>query len=151
MSVKLPIQFNEEYRPDLIQRAFIAQRSLSLQPHGNYLLAGFQNTAKYYGRRAAFRQTINTGRSRLPREKIPKGRSGRVMRVPHAMGGHRAHPPKAIKRLLERINLKEKNKAIRSAIGATTNAELVKARNHAFSKAVPIIAPSSFEQIKRVK
>ncbi len=148
--VKLPAQFGEDYRPDLITRAFNAERSLYLQPKGNFLRAGFQNTAAYYGRRHRSRQTINTGRSRLPREKIPGYGTGRVMIVPQARGGHRAHPPKVAKKLIEKINFKEKQKAVRSAIAATADPKLVKKRNHAFDGAAPIVVDDAFEEVKRV-
>ncbi|HII38892.1 TPA: 50S ribosomal protein L4 [Candidatus Micrarchaeota archaeon] len=149
--VELPRQFAEEYRPDLIRRAFHAQRTLLLQPKGNYILAGFNTTAEYYGRRHAWRQTINTGRSRLPREKLPKGRSGRVLRVPHATKGHRAHPPKPWTKIIEKINLKEKNYAVRSAIAATANSDIVAGRGHVFSGVLPLVADDSIESLNKVK
>ncbi len=149
--VELPEQFNEEYRPDIIRRAYHAEATARLQPKGIFLLAGLQTTARYYGRRHAWRQTINTGRSRLPREKIPGGGTGRVRIVPHARSGRRAHPPKAEKNLRERINFKENNKAIRSALAATANATLVKARGHVFERAAPIVVENALEEIKRTK
>ncbi|MFH0835454.1 MAG: 50S ribosomal protein L4 [Candidatus Micrarchaeota archaeon] len=151
VAIELPSQFNDAFRPDLIRRAFSAERSRLFQPKGAFPLAGMQNTARYYGRRHAWRQTINTGRSRLPREKLPKGRSGRVLQVPHAVKGRRAHPPKPQKILIERINIKEKNAAIRSAIAATADARLVKLRGHRFDGALPLVVEDGFEGIKRVK
>ncbi|MFH0970954.1 MAG: 50S ribosomal protein L4, partial [Candidatus Micrarchaeota archaeon] len=150
--MELPPQFNTEFREDLIKREFLSERSYLHQPKGAFPLAGLMNTAEYYGRRHSWRQTINTGRSRLPREKIPKGRSGRVLRVPHATKGRRAHPPKPQKRIIERINLKEKMLAIRCAIAATINAEMVKHRGHIIDGAsIPIIVEDSFEAIKKSK
>jgi len=149
--IDLPRQFSEAYRPDLINRAFLAQRSLYLQPKGNFLRAGFQNTAEYYGRRHRSRQIINTGRSRLPREKITGYGTGRVMIVPHARGGHRAHPPKVVKTIIEKINFKEKQKAVRSAIAATADPKLVRERNHFFEGRLPLIVDSAFEGVTRVK
>ncbi len=149
--VQLPSQFSEELRPDVINRACHSERSFKFQPKGSYPLAGLQNTAEYYGRRHAWRQTINTGRSRLPREKLPGGKSGRVLRVPHAVKGRRAHPPKPQKIIIERINLKEKKLAIRSAIAATGNAEAVKARGHQMPETAkfPLIVESSLESMKK--
>ncbi len=151
--VELPEQFNEEYRPDLIRRAYHAEATARLQPKGIFLLAGLQTSARYYGRRHAWRQIINTGRSRLPREKIPGGGTGRVRIVPHSRGGRRAHPPKAEKNLRERINFKENNKAIRSALGACANPVLVRGRGHAVGNAfaAPIIVDDAFESLARVK
>ncbi len=34
-SIELPIQFNEEYRPDLIRRAVLAMQSHGRQPYGS--------------------------------------------------------------------------------------------------------------------
>lgn len=149
--IELPTQFDEEYRPDVITRAYHAERTRFYQPKGSYPLAGQQTSAAYYGRRHAWRQMINTGRSHLPREKIPGGRSGRVLIVPHAVKGRRAHPPKPAKRLLEKINLKEKNLAIRSAIHASADAQLAGARGHLLSVSLPVVVDSSFESIKKVK
>ncbi len=148
--VDLPLQFEEEFRPDLIRRAFHAYRTQFLQPKGNYLLAGLQTSAEYYGRRHAWRQTINAGRSRLPREKVPGGRSGAVRIVPHAVKGRRAHPPKPWKILKEKINRKERSKAIRSAMNATLSSELV-ARRHRYAGPLPLVIAAPFEEIKRVK
>ncbi len=150
--IELPPQFQAELRGDVVRRAFLSERSMLLQPKGSFPMAGLQTTAEYYGRRHAWRQTINTGRSRLPREKIPKGRSGRVLRVPHAAKGRRAHPPKAAKIIIERINLKEKFLALRSAITATANITLVKEHGHAFDGiTLPIIIDNAFESIKKAK
>ncbi|MFH1056215.1 MAG: 50S ribosomal protein L4 [Candidatus Micrarchaeota archaeon] len=147
---ELPAQFNEPYRPDLIKRAFWAFRSLSWQPKGNFPMAGMQTSAEYFGRRHAWRQTINTGRSRLPREKLPGGRLGRVLQVPHAVKGRRAHPPKPEKILVEKINRKEKNLALRSAIAATASAKIVSQRGHVLKNAsLPIVAEDSLESLKK--
>ncbi len=149
--VELPPQFGEQLRGDLVRRAVHSEQSRRYQPKGSYIYAGLETTAEYYGRRHAWRQTINTGRSRVPREKIPKGRSGRVLRIPSAVKGRRAHPPKTSKRIVERINLKEKNFAMRSAISATTNAEAVKKRGHVFEGALPLVADDSLEAVAKAK
>jgi large subunit ribosomal protein L4e len=149
--VELPAHFGEEFRPDVIRRACHAERTRHLQPKGAYPLAGLQTTAEYYGRRHSWRQIINTGRSRLPREKIPKGRSGRVLVIPSAVKGRRAHPPKPWKRLLERINHREEHLAIRSAIAATVNAQLVRQRGHLFDGALPLVVDDSIQSLKRVR
>jgi len=148
--VRLPPQFQETYRPDVIKRAFLAESTVRLQPKGAYPLAGLQTTAEYYGRRHAWRQTINTGRSRLPREKIAHGRSGRVLMVPHAVKGRRAHPPKPWKKIVEKINSKERSLAIRSAIAATADAQLVKERGHAVeSQKFPLVVDDSIQGVRK--
>ena len=149
--IELPSCFEEPLRIDLIRRLFHSERSFSFQPKGNFWRAGLQTTAGYFGRRHAKRQTINRGMSRLPRIKLPKGRLGAVRIVPFAAKGRRAHPPKPYKRIVQRINIKEKNKAIRSAIAATANLELVKKRGHKFGSEVPLVVSDSFESIKKTK
>ncbi|OIO24518.1 50S ribosomal protein L4 [Candidatus Micrarchaeota archaeon CG1_02_55_22] len=147
--LQVPSQFLQPVRPDLIRRAVHAQASLRFQPKGNFVLAGTLTSADYFGRRHEPRQTINTGRSRLPREKLPGGRLGNVRIVPHSKGGRRAHPPKTHKIIVERINFKEKNKAICSAISATGDGELVSGRGHAHKLILPFIVDSKFEEITR--
>src|SRR3989344_2033686 len=142
--VEVPPQFEEPVREDLARRAFHAQASLYLQPKGADPRAGLKTTAEYYGRRRGWRQTINTGRSRLPREKLPGGKLGRVLRVPLAVKGRRAHPPKPQKNIIEKINLKERNKAIRRAIAASMSATLVTAK-HDVQLTFPVVVVDDFE------
>jgi len=148
----LPPQFAEAHRPDVIKRAFLAEATRKLQPKGVSALAGMKTTAEYYGRRHAWRQTINTGRSRLPREKLAKGRSGRVLMVPQAVKGRRAHPPKPWKRIVEKINSRERNLALRSAIAATGDAGLVKARGHLVDGVgFPLVVDDAIEGVTKVR
>ncbi|HEV8289625.1 MAG TPA: 50S ribosomal protein L4 [Candidatus Norongarragalinales archaeon] len=149
--VQLPLQFDEAFRPDVIKRAYHAQATMRLQPKGAYPLAGIATTAQYYGRRAAWRAIINTGRSRLPREKIAKGRTGKVRIVPHSVGGRRAHPPVIQRKLIENINRKEKMLAIRSAIAATAQPTLVSQRGHNYQGRVPVVIDAAFENVKKAK
>ncbi len=148
--IELPPQFSEEIRGDLINRAFHAHASLFRQPKGTDPRAGLKTTAEYYGRRRGWRQTINTGRSRLPREKLAGGRLGRVLRVPHAVKGRRAHPPKPAKKIIEKINLKEKSKAIRSALAASIDEKMVQSK-HIVNITLPIVLTDEFESLKKTK
>ena len=150
--IELPSIFSEPVRTDLINRAAIAVRSTLFQPKGQDLLSGQKTTAEYYARRQAYRSMMNRELSRLPRVKIPKGKFGEVRIVPQSRGGRPAHPPKVEKILVERINRKERRKAIRSAIAATADIELVKKRNHAVElKSVPIIIEDAFEKLTKTK
>jgi large subunit ribosomal protein L4e len=94
---------------------------------------------------------MNIERARLPKVKLPKGRFGEVRRVPQSRKGRPAHPPKPEKILVERINKKERRKAIRSAVAATAELELVKRRGHMIDKKVPFILDDSFENLKKTK
>ena len=150
--LELPSVFAEPVRPDLINRAAIAVRSTLFQPKGSTPLAGLQTSAEYVGRRRAYRTMINIERARLPKVKLAKGRFGEVRIVPQSRGGRPAHPPKVEKILVERINKKERRKAIRSAIAATAQIGLVEKRGHRVEqKTVPIIVEDSFEKLKKTK
>jgi large subunit ribosomal protein L4e len=65
-------------------------------------------------------------------------------KAPQVRGGRVAHPPMVEKIILEKINKKENMFAIRSAISATVNKELVEKRNHRISKMdLPIIVENA--------
>jgi len=153
--INLPEVFGTEYRPDLIRRAVVFEHSLMRQPYGSDPRAGFRSTADYYSRRRGYyRLTVNRGMSRLPRQKRPGGGLGEVRVVPQARGGHRAHPPKAEKRLAKKMNEREWILALKSAIAATADAELVTGdgRHHVIDTSnltLPLIVEASFESIKK--
>jgi large subunit ribosomal protein L4e len=69
--------------------------------------------------------------------------------VPQAVGGRRAHPPKPQKILTEKINNKERRKAIMSAIAATTNPELVAGRGHKFDVKLPLVVEDALESLTK--
>lgn len=149
---ELPSVFEEEVREDLIIRAVLHEESKERQPKGTHPLAGLQTTAEYIGRKESYRAIKNRGISRLPREKLPKGRFGRVRIVPFSVGGRRAHPPKPEKVLVEKMNKKEYRKALRSAIAATAKEEVVLSRGHlADGVKLPIIVERSFEDLRKTK
>ncbi len=151
--VELPKQFTEPVRPDLIRRAVISEQTREYQPKGSFKQAGVQTSADYKGRKEDYGSIKNHGISRLPREKLPKGRFGKVRIVPFSVKGRRAHPPKPEKILIERINRKEYAKAINSAIAATAKKELVSKRGHAVEgvKEFPLIISGDFEKIAKTK
>lgn len=135
--IELPKIFEEDYRPDLIKKAVLAAQANRLQPYGPDIYAGMRTSAEGWG--------VGRGVSRAPR--IKDGR--RVAIVPFAVGGRRAHPPKVQKDLSEKINKKERRKAIRSAIAATANPSIVKSRGHKFDVELPIIIEDSLEGLTK--
>lgn len=149
--VELPDVFREEVRQDIINRAFLSIHSQRIQSKGPNKYAGMQTSAGYVGRRRAYRTMMNISHARLPRVKLPEGGRGEVRKVPQARQGRAAHPLKPEKIWAEKINKKERRKAIRSAIAATAVAELVKKRGHIFPKNVPIIIDDSFEKMGKTK
>lgn len=150
--IELPACFSEIVREDLIKRAVLSDESRQYQPKGAFPRAGLQTSAVYDGRKEDFGSLKNKGQAKLPREVGAKGQHGKVKRIPSAVKGRRAHPPKAKKVLVEEMNEKEYKKALRTALAATSHAELAKARGHVFdSKKLPIIMDNDFEGIKKTR
>lgn len=152
---KLPRVFNEFIEPELIQRAVLSIQSAKKQPQGVKPMAGRDNTAEYKGSRQLpyADRSINVAHARLPRTKERRTLlGGRVAKVPEAVGGPRAHPPKAEKKHKEKINRKEKKKALNSALASTKEFELVSQR-HSLEKEVPlpIIIEDKFEELNKTK
>ncbi len=137
--VSLPQQFLEPVRPDLILRAYISALTARLQPKGTDPMAGKRTTAVSFG--------TGLGLARVPRVKGSLWPTARL--APNVVKGRRAHPPKVEKILHERINKKERRKAIRSAIAATAIKDLVIARGHIVDKVpqIPLIVSDDFERI----
>ncbi|SFM84646.1 50S ribosomal protein L4 [Methanolobus profundi] len=137
--IDLPEVFNEVYRPDLIKRAVLAAQSNRYQPYGPRMYSGMDTSAHSWG--------SGRGVAQIPR--IANG--SRAARVPQAVGGRRAHPPKPEADRTEKVNKKERRMAIRSAIAATSDADIVKARGHRFEAQLPLVAASEFEDVEKTK
>lgn len=135
--VDLPPVFDEEYRPDLIKRAVLSAQANRLQPYGPHFYAGMNTSARSWG--------PGHGVSRVPR--VINGR--KAAGVPMAVGGRRSHAPQPEADKSEKINVKEKRKAIRSAIAATAVPALAKARGHVFSMNLPVVAASEIETVSK--
>ncbi|MEM3361846.1 MAG: 50S ribosomal protein L4 [Candidatus Anstonellaceae archaeon] len=148
--IELPEFFSSKINFYLIARAAIADQTKLYQPKGNYIYAGLQTSAKYRGRKGDYGSLKNRGQARLPREVLPKGNWGKVRRIPSAVKGRRAHPPKVEKKIIEKINKKEYTKALMSALAACTNSHLALKRGHKFKKdlTLPVVLESE-EGIKK--
>jgi large subunit ribosomal protein L4e len=153
-SKDLPMQFYEPVREDLIKRVYLAILSHIRQPFGADPEAGKRTSAKLSRRRRNYRGSYGHGISRVPR-KIMSRKGMRMNWVgafaPGMVGGRRAHPYKAEKIWYEKVNKKENQKAIRSAIAATINKELVKARGHIIPDIYPFIISSKVEEMMKTK
>ncbi len=128
-SIELPKQFNEEYRPDLIRRAVFAIMSHNIQEYGAHPEAGKRSSAKLSRRRRDYKGAYGIGISRIPRKTM--WRRGTQFGwvgawAPGTVGGRRAHPPKAEKNWEKSINVKERKKAIRSAIAVLLKMNKIK-------------------------
>ena len=113
-TINLPEVFSTPIRPDVIKRAVLAIQSNRLQPQGRDPLAGKRTTAESRG--------TGSGIARVPRV---KGGSGKAAFAPSTVKGRLTHPPRAAKTLSKRLNKKERQHAVRSAIAATGIRELI--------------------------
>ncbi|MDP4012758.1 MAG: 50S ribosomal protein L4 [Candidatus Nanoarchaeia archaeon] len=147
----LPSQFSEEFRPDLIKRAVLAVQSNTRQAYGVAPRAGKRQHGKLSRRRRDYKSSYGIGISRVPR-KILWHRGTQFGWVgayaPHTVKGRVAHPPKAGKVWSEKINIKERKKAIRSALSATIDADIVKTRGHLFNE-LPTVIDSKIESLEK--
>lgn len=150
----LPKQFDEQIRADLVKRAFLSLMSKARQPYGADPMAGKRAVAWTSKRRKDYKSSYGHGIARSPRKVL--SRSGSQFNwvgafAPNTVGGRRAHPPKASKIFEEKINAKEKKKALRSALAATVNKEAVKNKGHILPENYPFLISNEFEQIKKTK
>ena len=136
----LPTQFDERVRPDIVKRAVLSIQSKNRQPYGADPEAGLKHVTRLNQRNNAFRGQKGKGMSRVPRKAL-LARGEQFYWVgaesPNTVGGRRAHPPKAEKDFSEDINNKERRKAIRSAISATTDESLV-SEKHDYEGDLPL-------------
>ena len=137
--VDLPAVFESEYRPDLIRKAVLAAQANRKQDYGADEYAGMRTPAESFG--------SGRGQAHVPRE------GGRGRRVPQTVGGRRAHPPKAKTDRSLDINDKERQFAVRSAIAATADEEIVADRGHEFDDDVelPVVVSDEFEELTKTQ
>jgi large subunit ribosomal protein L4e len=153
-TINLPEQFKEPVRPDIINRAVLAVYANKRQPYGTDPEAGKKSHSKLSRRRQDYKGSYGHGISRVPRKII--SRSGTQFNwvgafSPGTVGGRRAQPPKAEKIWKQKINKKERRKAIRSAMAATLVKDLAKARGHDVPDNYPFIIESKIEAISKTK
>ena len=138
-TVDLPTVFDTPHRPDLIRRAVLAVQANRRQDYGADEYAGMRTSGESFG--------SGRGMAHVPRSE------GRGVRVPHTVGGRKAHPPKSDTDRTLTINDKERKQAVRSALAATADAELVADRGHRFDEDVelPIVVDDEFEDLVKTK
>ena len=138
-SIDLPEVFETHFRPDLIQQAVVAAQANRKQAYGADEFAGLRTPAESLG--------SGRGMSHDPRQ------DGRARRVPHAVSGRKAHPPKAEKDQGKTINKKERQLATRSALAATADADRVADRGHQFDEdlELPLVVSDEFEDLVKTQ
>lgn len=153
--IELPKVFSEPIREDLILRAFLATQSKKRQPYGVDIMAGKRTSAHYHGKRRYRWTMMGREMARMPRlhGKLSPHLMWRARFVPQAKGGREAHPPKVEKIWEQKINKKERKKAIRSAIAATVCKECVLGRGHKVKeiKELPLIIENKIQEISKTK
>jgi len=150
--VKLPNVFSTTFRPDLIIRAVLAAQSHRRQPYGVDPMAGKRTSAHYHGVRTGPGHMMNREMSRMKR--IHGGMPGLEFTARFIAGvvkGRKAHPPKAEKKWSLKINKKENNLALRSALAATSNFTLVSKRHRVSEMELPIIVTDEIQGLKKTK
>ena len=136
---ELPEVFDTQLRPDLIRSAVQAAQANRKQDYGSDEYAGLRTPAESFG--------SGRGMAHVPRE------GGKARRVPQAVSGRRAHPPKSEKDRTQDINDKERKLAVRSAVAATTDEETVRERGHEFDDGVdlPLVVSDDFEDLVKTQ
>jgi len=136
--LELPDVFETPVRSDLIAKAVRAAQANRKQDYGTDEYAGLRTPAESFG--------SGRGQAHVPQQ------DGRARRVPQAVKGRAAHPPKAEKDRSVDINDKERQLAVRSALAATTDAELVAERGHEFDRdEVPVVVSDDFEDLVKTQ
>lgn len=156
--IDLPEVFKEPIREDLILRAFLVTMSKKRQPYGVDIFAGKRTSAHYHGLRRIDRPEVRMMSREMARMarlhgKVPPHMLFVARFVPQARKGREAHPPKVGKVWIQKINKKERKKAIKSAIAATVCKECVLKRGHRIEdlKELPIIVEDKIQELKKTK
>lgn len=137
--IAVPDIFSEPYRPDIIKKAVLAAQANRLQPYGPDRTAGTLSSGHSWG--------SGRGAAHVPRLK----NGSRAVVVPQAKGGRASHGPNPHRIYSEKINDKERLKAIRSAVAATVNPELVKARGYKYEGPLPVVVADEIQSLTKTK
>ena len=153
--VELPKVCSVRVREDIVKKYYEADKFI--QPYSPFITAGLRQSASgtISHQRHDWKGHYGKGISRIPRKTM--WRRGTQFfwvgaNVPGARGGRQSHPPKGIGKE-KKINQKEIQIAINSAIAATANKELVIKRYSSLDKIehVPFIIESLPEKTKSLK
>src|ERR671913_86989 len=145
-TIDLPTIFKTPYRPEVIQKVYNNINSYSFQKQGRYPAAGQIVSAES--------RNTGLGIARLARAKgegFP--RAGQAAGVAGVRHGRLAHPPESWKTIYKKINHKEKQLGLCSAIAVTAKKELVQRRGHKIGNEVklPLVVSNDIESIAKTK
>src|SRR5829696_5905653 len=144
--IELPAVFDTPYRPEVIHKVYVNVLSHSYHRQGRYPAAGEMVSAES--------RNTGLGIARLARargEGFP--RAGQAAGVAGVRHGRVAHPPESWKDIYKKINRKEKQLGLCSAIAVTAKKELVQRRGHKISNEVklPLVVSNDIESIAKTK
>jgi large subunit ribosomal protein L4e len=133
----VPQVFDTPFRPDVIKRAVVATASNKRQPYGPAPDAGIKHSVSTWGK----------GRGTARVQRIKAGR--KATESPNNVSGRRAHPPVPERIWDKKVNKKERILARFSAVAATGDADVVRARGHQFEDNIsfPIIVEDKIQEI----
>jgi large subunit ribosomal protein L4e len=144
--IDLPAVFDTPYRPEVIHKVYVNILSHSFHRQGRYPAAGEMVSAES--------RNTGLGIARLARargEGFP--RAGQAAGVAGVRHGRVAHPPESWKDIYKKINRKEKQLGLCSAIAVTAKKEIVQRRGHKINNDVklPLVVSNDIESIAKTK
>src|SRR5918911_1626772 len=145
-TIELPAVFQTPFRYDVIHKAYVNLLSHSFQRQGRYPMAGEVVSAES--------RNTGLGIARIARAKGEGfSRAGQAAGVASVRQGRVPHPPESWKKIYKKLNDKEKQLALCSAIAATARKDLVERRGHRVSNisSFPIIVSDQIEDISKTK
>src|SRR5215218_10620333 len=145
-TIPLPQVFQTPFRPEVIHKVYVNLLSHKYQRQGRYPAAGEIVSAES--------RNTGLGIARLARargEGFP--RAGQAAGVAGVRHGRVAHPPESWKMIYKKINHKEKQLGLCSAIAVTAKKEMVQRRGHKLGNEVklPIVVSNDIESIAKTK
>ena len=145
-AIELPLVFETPFRYDVIHKVYVNLLSHSFQRQGRYPMAGEVVSAES--------RNTGLGIARIARAKGEGfSRAGQAAGVASIRHGRLPHPPESWKNIYKKVNNKEKQLALCSAIAATARKDLIERRGHKISNipSFPIIVSDAIESISKTK
>ncbi len=146
------LKLTGDIREDIFKKAVFSENSMFRQAHGSDPMAGKKHAINVSKRRKGFRSTYGRGGSRTPVKAMwSRGTQFRFVGAfaPQTVGGRKAHPPKAEKKILKNMNNKEWLKALETGILASFDKEIVSANGQKVPSNYPFILDSSVEDLAK--
>jgi len=152
--IDLPKCFSVKPREDIVAKVLEIKKTK--QPYGNSPNAGARSASgNIVHRRHVWKSQYGRGMSRVPRKSMSRRGTqfnwvGAVS--PNTRGGRRAHPPKASSMINTlKVNKKEMQLAMYSALSATTNPQFILKKYSTikkFDKEIPFIVEEKITSLK---